>query len=144
MPPRRWILAVAALFALAQLVPVSRSNPPVETPVEAPPTAAAVLERSCNDCHSNLTRWPWYARVAPASWLVAHDVHEGREHMNFSTWNRYDAEQRADHLDEIAEMVEQGEMPPWFYLPLHPDARLDDADREAIRAWTAPAGGEAR
>jgi len=136
MTVRRWLLTAAALFALAQLVPVPRANPPVESEVDAPPEAGAVLERSCYDCHSNRTRWPWYAWVAPASWLVARDVYQAREHMNFSTWNRYDAEECADHLDEIAEMVENGEMPPWFYLPLHSDARLSDADREAIFAWT--------
>jgi mono/diheme cytochrome c family protein len=142
MTPRRLLLAAVALVALAQLVPVPRTNPPVEVEVEAPPEAAAVLERSCYDCHSNRTRWPWYAWVAPASWLVARDVTQAREHMNFSTWNRYDAKQRADHLEAIAEMVEEGEMPPWFYLPLHPDARLSDADRAGIFAWTgSPAPG---
>jgi len=138
MSSRRLLLAVGALLALAQVVPLARTNPPVESEVEAPPGARAVLERSCYDCHSNRTRWPWYAWVAPASWLVTHDVSEGREHMNFSTWNRYDAGERADHLEGIAEMVEQGEMPPWFYLPLHPDARLSEADVAALHAWTGP------
>lgn len=138
MTRRRLLLAAVGLLALAQLVPLPRSNPPVEAEVEAPPAARAVLERSCYDCHSNRTRWPWYAWVAPASWLVVRDVVEGREHMNFSTWNRYDAKDHADHLEEIAEMVQKREMPPWFYLPLHPDARLSEADAAAIYAWTGP------
>jgi len=139
MTRRRLLFGAAALLALAQLVPLSRSNPPVEQEVDAPPGARAVLERSCFDCHSNQTRWPWYAWVAPASWLLARDVSEAREHMNFSTWNRYDAEERADHLEEIAEVVEEGEMPPWFYLPLHPKARLSQPDVAAIHAWTGEA-----
>jgi hypothetical protein len=128
-------LAVVAALLLIQLVPVDRENPPVTSEVAAPEPVRAVLRRSCYDCHSHETRWPWYARVAPVSWLVAHDVHEGREHLNFSTWDRYDAKKRRELREEAWEEVDEGEMPLWFYLPLHPDARLSDADRAALRAW---------
>ena len=141
MKPRHIVLGALALFALAQLVPISRTNPPVEEAVDAPPEVRAILERSCYDCHSHATRWPWYAHVAPASWLVARDVNEGREHLNFSTWNRYDAKERVENLGAIDDMVSEGEMPLWFYLPLHPDARLSDADRAALRAWTEAVAG---
>jgi mono/diheme cytochrome c family protein len=139
-------IACLALLGFAQLVPIARTNPAVEQEVDAPPEVRTVLERSCYDCHSHATRWPWYAWVAPVSWLVAHDVDEGREHLNFSTWNRYDAEERGENLEEIAEMVEEGEMPPWFYLPLHPEARLSDAELATLRAWTdtRPSGGGKR
>jgi hypothetical protein len=140
MRPRHVLVGLAALFALAQLVPVSRTNPPVESEVDAPPEVRAVLQRSCYDCHSHATRWPWYAWIAPVSWLLAHDVAEGREHLNFSTWGRYDAAERAENLEEIAEMVEEGEMPPWFYLPLHRDAPLSPADLATLTAWTGPRG----
>jgi mono/diheme cytochrome c family protein len=133
---RNVALGCIALLALAQLVPVSRTNPAVEEPVDAPAEVRALLERACYDCHSHATRWPWYAWVAPVSWLVAHDVDEAREHLNFSTWGRYDAEERAENLEEIAEVLEEGEMPPWFYLPLHADARLSDAELATLHAWT--------
>jgi hypothetical protein len=141
MTQRRIALVAVAVFALAQLVPVSLTNPSVEAEIDVAPEVRAVLERSCFDCHSHATRWPWYARVAPASWLVARDVGEGREHLNFSTWGRYDAEERAEKLVEIGEVVAEGEMPPWFYLPLHPDARLTDADRAVLRGWSEAASG---
>jgi hypothetical protein len=140
MYTRLILRVVLVLFVLAQLVPISRTNPPVEEEVAAPAEVRAVLERSCYDCHSHATRWPWYARVAPASWLLAYDVSEGREHLNFSTWNRYDAEERAENLDEIDEMVSEGEMPPWFYLPLHVEASLSQADKATLRAWTGRSG----
>ena len=142
MSPRKVATVCVVLFALAQLFPVSRTNPPVEQEVDAPPEVRRILERSCYDCHSHATRWPWYSRVAPVSWLVAHDVNEGREHLNFSTWGRYDAEERGENLEEIAEVLEEGEMPPWFYLPLHPDARLADAELATVRAWTGEHEGE--
>jgi len=143
MRTRTLLLGLAAVLVLAQLVPISRTNPPVEQEVDAPSGARAVLERSCFDCHSHATRWPWYSWVAPVSWLLAHDVSEAREHLNFSTWGRYDPEERKENLEEIAEVLEEGEMPPWFYLPLHPDARLSAADLAAVRAWTGAGDGSA-
>lgn len=137
---RRTLLALAALFVAIQLVPVDRTNPPVETEVDAPPEVVAVLRQSCYDCHSNESRWPWYAYVAPASWLVADDVHGARRHMNFSTWNRYDAAHRADHREEVWDEVEHGDMPLPMYVFAHPSARLSDADRAALRAWSQGEG----
>ncbi|HXH07618.1 MAG TPA: heme-binding domain-containing protein [Vicinamibacterales bacterium] len=132
----RWpLLAILAALAAIQLVPVDRSNPPVETEVPAPPEARAVLRRACYDCHSHETVWPWYSRVAPVSWLVARDVREGREHLNFSTWNRYGTKQQVKHLKESWEEVAEGEMPPWFYLPVHWDAVLSQEDRAVLRRW---------
>ena len=129
-------------FLGIQLVPVSLDNPPETGRVDAPPAVAAVLEQSCFDCHSHQTRWPWYARIAPFSWGVAWDVHEAREHLNFSTWDQLDAEDRAHAIHEVWEEVEEGEMPLWYYLPFHPEARLDEADLAALRGW-AQASGEA-
>ena len=133
---RRALLLAALTFLVAQAIPVKRDNPPAEGEISAPPAVQALLKRSCYDCHSNQTRWPWYARIAPVSWLVAHDVHEGREHLNFSTWGRYSADERREHVEEIRENVEEGEMPLWFYLPLHPEAKLTAADVERIARWT--------
>ena len=136
---KRWIKLGAGVLALAfaaiQFVPVERSNPPVEEEVPAPDDVRGILRRSCYDCHSNETAWPWYSRVAPLSWLVARDVEEGREHLNFSTWNRLDQGARAHALEEAWEEVDEGEMPLWFYLPLHPSANLSDDDRARLRAW---------
>jgi len=128
MTARKW-LGGAILFALAiQLVPYGRdhSNPPVgRAPAWDSRETRDTFFRSCGDCHSNQTVWPWYSQVAPISWLVTHDVEEGREHFNVSDWDR----PRQDG-DEAAEVVREGEMPLWFYLPLHPEARLSDAETQ--------------
>ncbi len=135
--PSLRVAGVSALvvFAGIQLVPVDRGNPPVESEVPAPAEVRAVLRRACYDCHSHETNKPWYGYVAPASWLLAYDVRQAREHLNFSTWNRYDAEEQQENLEEAWEKVEDGEMPLWYYLPLHPERRLTEADRRALRAW---------
>ncbi len=126
-------LAVAAL--LIQAIPVKRTNGAVESKVDAPPEVAAILRRACYDCHSNETVWPSYSRVAPVSWVVAHDVHEGRRELDFSRWNRYDAVTRRRKLDRAVEEVGDGDMPPVYYVWMHPEARLSDADRAALKAW---------
>lgn len=106
---------------------------------DLPADVAAILERSCADCHSHDTKWPWYSRVAPASWLVAHDVDEARSHLNFSRWADYEPYRQHTLLGEICEEVEEGEMPLWYYVPLHGEAALSEADRATLCDWTRQA-----
>lgn len=128
-------IAIVVLFLGAQLVPVNRDNPPVEQEIEPPQDVQVILKQSCYDCHSHETVWPWYAHVAPASWLVTYDVHHARKHLDFSTWNRYDAKKRAKKLDEIHDEVEEGDMPLWYYLIMHPHARLDPQQKARLLEW---------
>ena len=123
------------VFLMIQLVPRSTKNPPVTQDVAAPPQVESILRRACYDCHSNATRWPWYAHVAPVSWTVVRDVERGRNHLNFSTWDKYadDPETVIRKLRNIDKVMHNGTMPLWYYLPEHPRARLGDADREASR-----------
>ena len=136
---RTWtaLFSLAAIGVLIQLVPIRRDNPtaPPAEQVAAPPEVASILHRSCDDCHSNNTVWPWYSHVAPASWLVARDVHEGRRHLNFSEWNGYSAADRSEKLEHIPEHVKSGEMPLWYYLPLHPAARMSADDVNRVSSW---------
>jgi hypothetical protein len=138
------LVVLVLLLALAQLVPVRRDAPPVTADVGAPPPVDALLRRACYDCHSHETRWPWYAWVAPASWLVADDVHEGREHLDFSAWDTYPPGKRAKKLDRVADAVTKGWMPYWPYLIVHRDARLAPAEVDAIAAWARAAAAQAR
>jgi hypothetical protein len=139
---KRWLriaLIVVAVIVLGiQAVPVSRTNPPVAADLQAPPEVHAILKRACYDCHSNQTKWPWYAYVAPVSWLVAKDVREGRKRMNFSNWGNYHPDKQEHKIEEIWEMVESGKMPLAVYRPMHPEAKLTDADRALIKEWATP------
>ena len=133
------MIGLVAFLLLAQLVPIDRSNPPVTSEVPTPAAVRAILERSCYDCHSHQSRWPWYGYVAPASWLLAYDIQEAREHMNFSTWDAYTEEKRSDKLEELWEEVDEGAMPLPIYLWLHPEAELSEADKELLEDWADPA-----
>lgn len=132
---RRVLIAVAVVFILIQLVPLDRANPPAAGPIEAPPEVRQVLEASCFDCHSHATDWPWYAWVAPVSFLVVHDVEEAREHLNFSTWAAYDDGERRELAEEIVEETREGEMPLPMYTLMHRDARLSPGDQAVLDAY---------
>lgn len=129
------VIVLVVAFVAIQFVPVERTNPPVTSPLVAPEPIAGILKRSCNDCHSNETRWPWYAHVAPVSWLVAGDVVEGRKHLNLSEWGGYSESKRVSKADSMAEECEAGRMPLPKYVRMHGDAKLSAEDVKAIRAW---------
>ncbi len=115
-------IAVIALFVIAQIIPYGHdhTNPPVVSePAWDSPQTRALAQRACFDCHSNEVIWPVYSNVAPASWLVARDVEEGRSYLNFSDWGATRGE-----LDDVPRVVQSGEMPPAQYLLIHKTARL--------------------
>ncbi len=131
---RKWlirgVIAAAALFLLAQVVPYGRdhTNPPVTQSIKwNSPRTEQLAAGACNDCHSNLTNWKWYSNIAPASWLIYRDVQEGRANLNFSEWNKPQAE-----AGDIVEVVQSGSMPPLQYKPLHSGARLSSTERDEL------------
>jgi Haem-binding domain len=136
----KWMSGVLVVaFALAQFTNPARTNPPVVQDMLAnnasPPHVAALLRAACYDCHSYETTWPWYARVAPPSWLVVQDVVEGRKHLNLSDWPAGDPDRAAKKLDRMSEVIDYHEMPPKKYTLLHADARLTDANRKELTGW---------
>jgi hypothetical protein len=135
----------AALLVVAQFIRPPRTNP-ASAPghalgdvVSVPPEVGAVLARSCADCHSDGTRWPWYSQVAPVSWFVVNHVQEGRRHMNLSEWVRPGVNDPVQYAREkfhsACRQVQTRDMPLSSYLLIHRDANLSPADVEAICSW---------
>jgi hypothetical protein len=123
----KWVLFAALLI---QLIPFGRThtNPPeTKEPVWNSPATRELIRRACFDCHSNQTMWPWYSNIAPVSWLTQRDVNEGRRNLNFTEW---DLPQR--HAKDVSEEVKKGDMPPWFYLPMHPAAKFTEAEKQTL------------
>ncbi len=119
---------IPAVLILIQFVPVDRSNPPVTREVNwDSQQTREIVQRACFDCHSNETVWPWYAYIAPISWRVSEHVAEGREHLNFSEWDRPN-----EDFGEIEEVMEAEEMPLWDYLILHSEAKLTAQETQAL------------
>lgn len=138
------LIALGVVLLGMQLFRPDRTNPPSDPAlafesVEKPsPELAAVLNRACMNCHSYQTTWPWYSALAPASWLVASDVNEGREHLNFSEWGKLPPEKRAHALEEICEEARGGNMPPRLYRLLHPEAKLSGVDLRLLCSAAPP------
>ncbi|HAF23605.1 MAG TPA: cytochrome C [Blastocatellia bacterium] len=140
----RWVVILAAIsFLVIQFFGPAKTNPPIdpsqtiEARLQVPPQVAAIFDRSCNDCHSNKTRWPWYSNVAPVSWFVIGHVNEGRSNQNLSEWGRYDPDRQAKKLQQMCEEVKDGAMPLSSYTPLHPGSKLSAADLKTLCDWTS-------
>lgn len=133
------LIGFGVLFVAIQFIPVERTNPPVTGLVDAPEDVLTTLRRSCWDCHSNETDWPWYAYVAPMSLRVSQHVWMGREHVNFTEWDGYDAEERDEAYEEIAKEIDRGGMPLKDYLLVHRNAKLTTSDRERLVSWAESA-----
>ncbi|NTU94339.1 MAG: heme-binding domain-containing protein [Chlorobiaceae bacterium] len=141
MKPGKALVVAAVVLILIQLVPFGRNhnNPPVVgTPQWNTPRTEELFNRACKDCHSNETVWPWYSNVAPISWLLQIDVNIGRAKFNVSEWGR----EGKNEGDEAAEETRKGKMPPWFYLPAHPEAKLTPAEKEELANGLAATFGE--
>lgn len=139
------VVIVVALLVIAQAVRPDMSLPnsdpahAIDKAVAVPANVDAILKRSCYDCHSSKTRWPWYSKIAPSSWLLARDVKEGRKELSFSEFATYQPRRQYRKLGDACDQVKQGDMPLWFYLPLHPAAKLSDADKQTLCTWMSQA-----
>jgi hypothetical protein len=139
----RWILIVGVVcFLAAQFYRPARTNPAsdpsqaIESHLPVTPEVTATFDRSCNDCHSNKTRWPWYSNVAPVSWFVIDHVDDGRRHLNFSDWGRYNAREVDNLLQRICGEVKAGGMPLSSYTPMHPGSKISSEDVKTLCDWT--------
>jgi hypothetical protein len=112
-----------------------KSDAPLLAGAVTDPAALAVIERSCKNCHSERTEWPWYSYIAPMSWLVEGDVGQARSQMNLSHWDEYTIEKQQDILARVGAVVRNLQMPPTRYTMIHEDAKLSPRDREQIYAW---------
>jgi len=146
---KRGFLTLLVVFVAIQLVPVNRTNLPIDPAKKLlpPPEVEAILRVSCYDCHTNETRWPWYSYVAPVSWWIADHVHSGQRHLNLSTWA--DLQPRAGRngqtmsvvqykrklLGNMETSIQEGQMPISSYLIIHHDARMSPQQYQEVAAW---------
>ncbi len=141
MKPVKLLAGAAILFAAIQIVPYGRNhqNPPVTgEPKWDSPRTQELFNRACKDCHSNNTIWPWYSFVAPASWLTQLDVSLGRKGFNVSEWGRPEENEG----QKAAKEVKDGKMPMFIYLPAHPAAKLNAAEKGELVAGLVATFGE--
>jgi hypothetical protein len=138
---KRILIGVAVLIVIIQFIRPDMSNGPedpamnIKAFVKIPDEISAILKRSCGDCHSNTTRWPWYNQIAPASWVIADDVSLGRKHLNFSEWGTYTQKRMGKKLYQIAEVAGDNSMPLTLYRMIHTDTKLSEDERKKLADW---------
>jgi hypothetical protein len=138
------IIAIALFigFVAIQFIRPEKTNPPVNQPetiqatMQIPENVQSILKRSCNDCHSHETVYPFYSNIAPISWQVIDHINEGRRKLNFSIWNTYDEKKKKRKLEGICEEMQSGEMPMSQYTLIHRDAIVSADDIKSICDWT--------
>jgi len=146
MKTKRILFLLLGIFLILQLIPSNKPEVIADNPNDillnnsVPSNISTMLRNTCYDCHSNETVYPWYAYVAPVSFLISKDTREGRHDLNFSEWEKLDAYEKAEMLEEIAEEVEEGEMPMKIYPITHPKAKLSDENRKEIVNWALSMG----
>jgi len=138
-------IVVVGLFVgliAIQFVRPAQTNPPIvveqtlEATTQVPEEVQKIFARSCNDCHTNNTVYPWYAKIQPSGWFLANHIEDGRRHLNFSEWTTYETRRKHKKLDEICEQVQAGEMPLPSYLWIHGSAKLTEAEIKTVCDWT--------
>ncbi len=136
-----WIV-IFSVIIIIQVVPGGRPEVIKDNPDDLilnnhlPDSVKSIFKNACYDCHSNETKYPWYAYVAPVSWLVSRDTWMGREHLNFSEWESYSKMDKAKQLGDIYEEIEDGAMPMPIYILMHPEAKITLKQRELIMDWS--------
>ena len=144
----RTVLKIVAILLVVLVVGIqairpARTNPPVDesqtinAKTQMSPEVASIIDRSCRDCHTNKTVWPWYTNVAPVSWWLSNHVNDGRRAMNMSEWGKLDPNRQDRKLRQICDEVQDGVMPLSSYTPMHPMAKLSDQDKKTLCDWTA-------
>jgi len=140
----KWLaVATVAMIICVQFIRPAKSNPiadhsqAIEAHLQVSQQVATILDQSCNDCHSNKTRWPWYSNVAPVSWFVIDHVNHGRSHLNFSEWGQFDKREAEDMLRSICKEVKSGAMPLGSYTPLHSGSELTSEEIKVLCDWTS-------
>lgn len=129
---KKWLLisvCIIIVLLLIQMIPYRKQsvNPPILSEIQwNTPGTRVLFYNACKNCHTNETDWPWYSRIAPASWLIQRDVDEGRANFNVSEWIHGRVVNKGK---KAANEVKEGDMPPWYYLPAHPEAWLNKEEK---------------
>lgn len=140
---RKWLLIFIVAFILIQFIQPARNKNGQVLPTDItrtftmPPTIKTILETACYDCHSNNTRYPWYANIQPGGWWLAKHIRDGKDEINFSEFGSYSPRRQASKLRSIENSIKDGTMPLYSYTLLHKDARLTNDQKAQLSAWVS-------
>ncbi len=107
----------------------------INTVYSIPEDVNVILAKACNDCHTNNTNYPWYTHVQPVDWWMNSHVKDGKKHLNLDEYTNRSLRYQYHKMEEIAEQVQENEMPLESYTWMHKDAKLSDAEKKKLIAW---------
>jgi hypothetical protein len=140
----KWKIVIGVLCTIGILFQFISSNLPETAPPgekdlfvseKVPDDVKAIISRSCYDCHSMQTKFPWYSHIAPVKWMLKHDINDGRRAVNFSNWKDLQAKDKIKRLGDISEVINEKEMPVPMYLIMHQEAKLSLEERARLAKW---------
>jgi Haem-binding domain len=139
--PKNILLILAGILLIMQLVPTNKNEGKAFTAddilhaVNVPDEVKDILVTSCYDCHSDFTNHMWYESIQPIGWWIHHHIDEGKSELNFSKFNTYSDKRKSHKLEELGEMVSEGEMPMASYTLIHGNAKLTDVQKKLLIDW---------
>lgn len=132
---KKILLVLLTAFVLLQFLPLTAPSGTNPNEIKGNEEVKKILRKSCYDCHSDLTVWPWYTKLFPVNVYLYHHVEEGKAELNFSEWETLSKKDKAKKGDEILEALEEGEMPLGDYILLHPNAKISKDELEVLKNW---------
>jgi hypothetical protein len=137
---KKILIGLLVIFVIAQAFRPVKNNSgdktkDISVSYVVPEDVKAILAKACNDCHSNNTRYPWYAEVQPAAWWLSDHIKDGKRHMNFNEFDGYRIAKQYKKLEECIKEVKEGDMPLSSYTIIHKDAILTDAEKQTLFNW---------
>ena len=139
---KKILLLVIAILVLIQFIRPTKNisadafQADISKVYNVPGDVSDILKKACNDCHSNNTRYPWYAEIQPVAWWLNDHIEEGKEELNFSEFTTYRPARQYRKLEEIKKQIDEGEMPLSSYTLIHTDAKLTDAEKQTLINWS--------
>jgi hypothetical protein len=130
------VVAISVFVHPFGMVKAQSYDKPLFAGAQIDPDVLQIFEKSCQNCHSEKTEWPWYSYIAPIGWFIEKDVQQGRDHMDFSRWDEYDWLGQRDILTRISAVLRSRQMPLPRYLILHPGSKLSEEEIAKIERWT--------
>ncbi len=134
---KKTLMIIIIILIIIQLIPIDKSNPPIDQNIalKAPKEVEGILKKACYDCHSNETKWPFYANIAPLSFSISSHVKEAREALNFSEWKNIDPKIKTKRVQRAIKTIKNGMMPLSTYLWLHKEAKLTKEEKRVLTTW---------
>lgn len=138
---KKILLTIVAILVIIQFIRPTRNEAEGAQPnslaqhYTVPDNIKPILDKACNDCHSNKTVYPWYANIQPVGWWLQNHVNDGKRHLNFDEFSSYPPKRQQKKLDEVIEQIKKGEMPLDSYTWIHKNAILTDQEKQSLTNW---------